>query len=97
MDSNLNACIDNTSLSQLDSQTNRQSAEADRLQPAFSKNNVAILLAANDRYAPYLTVVLQSIAQNSSKHYNYDIIIFTRDISLTNQRQIQQQIYGGGV
>lgn len=62
------------------------------LQPAFTENNVAILLCSNNKYAPYLSVVLQSILENSSAAYNYDIIIFTRDINTENQTLIQQQL-----
>ena len=60
------------------------------LQPAFSENNVAILFAANHKYLPYIAVVLQSIVAHSSPQNNYDIIIFTMDITLKNQKKLQK-------
>ncbi len=62
------------------------------LKPAFIENNVALLLCAGNLYVPYLSVVLQSILENSSVVYNYDIIIFTSDISIENQIILQEQL-----
>ncbi len=62
------------------------------LKPAFIENNVALLLCAGNLYVPYLSVVLQSILENSSAVYNYDIIIFTSDISIENQIILQEQL-----
>jgi lipopolysaccharide biosynthesis glycosyltransferase len=47
---------------------------------AFSDNNVPVIFASDDNYAPYLGVALQSLLEHSSKDYNYDIIIFDDSI-----------------
>ena len=51
------------------------------IMPAFSQKNVAIALSSSNDFAPYLSVLIQSIAQNSSAEFNYDILVLTRDIN----------------
>ena len=62
---------------------------AGELPPAFSERNVAVALAANDYFAPYLAVTLASIAKNASAENNYDIIILTADISAANRKALR--------
>ena len=57
--------------------------------PAFNKNNIAVALAANDYFAPYMAVTLQSIVENSSDKNNYDILILTSDITADNKNRIE--------
>ena len=59
---------------------------------AFQNNNVAIALAANDYFVPYLSVTLASIAKNSSVGRNYDILILTTDISQKNRIALQSLV-----
>lgn len=56
-----------------------------KLAPAFSKNNTAVVFSANDFYAPYLATTLTSIREHSSKTQNYDIIVLNTDISAEHQ------------
>lgn len=60
--------------------------------PEFKLNNIAIVLSANDYYVPYVSSLLQSILENSSKNRNYDIIVLHRDISQKNQSILSAQI-----
>lgn len=60
--------------------------EKEKCTPAFKDNNIAIALAANDYFAPYLCVTLKSIIDNSTELFNYDVIILTRDISADNRK-----------
>lgn len=60
--------------------------------PAFEMNNIAIVLSANDLYAPYLCVTIQSILNNINLNYNYDILIFNIDISQENKHKILNHI-----
>lgn len=60
--------------------------------PAFSSNNISIVLSANDLYAPYLCVTIQSILNNSNPNYNYDILVFNIDITEKNQQKILNHI-----
>ena len=49
--------------------------------PFFDKKNIPIITASDDTYIPFVGTMLASLLENSSKEYNYDIII----ISKTNQ------------
>jgi lipopolysaccharide biosynthesis glycosyltransferase len=60
----------------------------ENIEPAFTKNNIPIALAANDFYAPYLATTITSIVSNSSQDNNYDILIMQRDISDDNKRRL---------
>lgn len=59
------------------------------LKPAFSENNVAIALAADDFYVPYVAAVLASIKDHASPKNNYDIFILTKNINADNRRRLQ--------
>lgn len=64
----------------------------EELKPAFTDNNTAIALAANDGFVPYLATTLQSVIENASSNNNYDIIILSQDISVENKRYLRQMI-----
>lgn len=66
--------------------------KVERLYPAFQENNITIALAANDYFIPYTATVIQSILENSSEKYNYDIIILTHDISEANKNRLAAMI-----
>ena len=57
--------------------------------PAFSQNNVAIALSANDYYVPYVSTLLLSLKEHLSENHNYDILIMSRDISSVRQKQLK--------
>lgn len=56
------------------------------LAPAFGQNNIPVVLSANNLYAPYAGVFIQSLIDHACPEKNYDIIIFERDISPENKR-----------
>lgn len=55
---------------------------------AFETNNTAIALASNDFFVPYMSTLLESILESSTKTNNYDIIILTQNISQINKERI---------
>ena len=59
------------------------------LRPAFERNNVPVVLAFNNLYAPYGGVTIQSILDYASEENNYDIIIFESDVSEENKRLLK--------
>ena len=65
-----------------------------RISPAFTEDNVAIALSANDYYVPYVSALLLSIKAHISQKHNYDILVMTRDISDISQRHLSD-IYDG--
>lgn len=58
------------------------------LMPANKENNIPIVLAINNNYVPYVSVMLHSIAAHMSQTSNYDIVIFNKDISSDNKQQL---------
>ena len=71
--------------------TSSQTAE---LFPAFSTNNIPVVLACDNNYAPYGAITINSIIQNASKDKNYDIILLHTDISADNQDKIRMLAKG---
>jgi lipopolysaccharide biosynthesis glycosyltransferase len=67
-----------------------------KLSPLREKDNVAIVLAANDYYVPYMSALIESIAQNANEKDLYDINIFHRDISPENQAIMAKQFMSYG-
>lgn len=66
----------------------------EKITPVFNSKCIPIVLASNNAFAPMLGVCLKSIVLNSSEDSNYDIVIFNKDISLTNQKEICDIIKG---
>lgn len=66
--------------------------ESAKICPAFSKNDVAIVFAANDYFAPYMSVMIESIIEHQNSNRNYDIIILHRDIKQETQDLIRGMV-----
>ena len=63
------------------------------LEPAY-KDAVPVVLSANNRFSPYLDVMIRSMIANASEKRNYDFIILYNDISERNQRLIKSAAKG---
>lgn len=59
--------------------------------PAFPENNIPVVFSSDDNYAPYLSVVIESLINNRSSDKNYDIIVLNTNISSRNQELIATQ------
>lgn len=59
------------------------------LEPAYHENNIPVVFSSDNNYAPYLAVAIQSLIKNSSRNFNYDIVILERDMSDINKNLIQ--------
>lgn len=66
-----------------------KSAEPD-LKPCFQERFIPIVISSSDYYVPYLSVLLQSLADNSSADWNYDVIVLTSSISEENKYLIKK-------
>ena len=64
-------------------------AQAKCTAPAFSKNNVAIAVAANDYFIPYCATFLKSVAEHSDSQKNYDVILLSQDVSEVNVKKLK--------
>lgn len=56
----------------------------------FDKNVIPITFASSDYFAPYLGITLQSIIEKSDDNYNYDCVVFTKDMSEFNKNQLSE-------
>ena len=63
------------------------------LEPVY-KEAVPVVLSANNRFSPYLDIMIRSMIANASEKRNYDIIILYNDISERNQRLIKSAANG---
>ena len=45
------------------------------LKPAFDNNNIALAMSSSNEYAPYVSVLIQSIIDNAKSSNNYDILV----------------------
>ncbi len=59
--------------------------------PMQKQNNIPVILSSNNYYAPYLSVTIQSILENSTINNYYDILVLHTDISEENRRKISMQ------
>ena len=50
----------------------------------MNEKRIPIILAANDAYAPYVSVTINSLVSNSSKSFFYDIYVFHTDLCENN-------------
>lgn len=64
----------------------------EEVMPAFAENSVPVVFSANDYYVPFLSTMLQSIKETSTRTYNYDVLILNTDISNKNQQIIKKQL-----
>ncbi len=62
------------------------------LQHAFGKNNIPIVIASSDYYTPYASVLLKSVAENSTKEHNYDVIVFNLGLNEHNKGLFRQTL-----
>lgn len=64
----------------------------------ISEHHIPIVVAANNRFTPYLSTMLQSMMDNANKKRKYDIIVLHRDIVEENVSNIKEQIktFGNG-
>lgn len=61
------------------------------IHPAFTQNNIPVVIAADDKYVPYVTVMLRSVVENSSPENNYDFIVLHSSITQKHQNAIQKE------
>lgn len=61
-------------------------------EPAFSENNIPVILACSDEYVPHAAEVVQSLIDHSSEDFNYDLIFLHTTVTKSNQRVIEGMI-----
>lgn len=61
------------------------------IEPAFKKDNIAVVLATDANYVPYMAVTIQSIYDHADSRYNYDILVI--DDGITDYQKELLSIY----
>ena len=64
------------------------------MKPAFADNNVAVVMCASNYYAPYTSVVVQSILDCKSDDHNYDLIVLSKDMTQLNKDTMCSMVAG---
>ena len=67
------------------------------LKPAFDNNNIALAMSSSNEYAPYVSVLIQSIIDNAKSSNNYDILVLNKDISDNNKKLISEHMNAGNI
>lgn len=62
-----------------------------------SENTIPIVLSANNKFIPYLSVFMESIKEHCSLENKYNIFVMTRDISSENKKIIQERYSGQNI
>jgi lipopolysaccharide biosynthesis glycosyltransferase len=57
--------------------------QCENLTPYFNTHYIPIITSSNDRYFPFIGTMITSLLENSSKDYNYDIIIMSQTSQLS--------------
>ena len=78
----------------LDTEYRQPIKQIQTLKPAFRDNNVAIALASNDYFVPYMATTLYSLIAHADNNKNYDIFILSQDISEVNKERLKKQYKG---
>jgi len=58
----------------------------------FIQNAIPIVLSANEDFAPYMAVMLQSLMDNSNQERKYHFIIFERNFSKKTKKYLMDQM-----
>lgn len=62
------------------------------LEPAFKKNNIPVVFAANNGFIPIFATCLQSLLDHTSPNHNYDVILIHSDVSGENFATLEDMV-----
>ncbi len=62
------------------------------LAPAFATDSIPIAFSSSDYFVPYLAVTIRSIMEHAGGTDKYDLIVFTKDITLNNQIMLKKML-----
>ncbi|WP_213991140.1 DUF4422 domain-containing protein [Sodalis sp. dw_96] len=65
-----------------------------KLQPAFSQNNVPIIICFDDNYSLSGGTLIKSIISNASDSLNYDLVVLENGISVRNKQRLMSLLAG---
>lgn len=56
----------------------------------MNKQTIPIFFSSDDNYVPFLSVAVNSLIENASKDYNYDIIVLNSGLTAENMERIKK-------
>lgn len=56
------------------------------LEKVFQTNTIPAAFSSSDYFAPYLGIRSRVLSKKSDPDYNYDFVVFTKDMSEFNQK-----------
>ena len=62
--------------------------------PAFAKNNIPVVFAANNNFVPMFAACFRSFLDHCSEEYNYDVVLIERDITAENRAKLAAMTEG---
>lgn len=60
--------------------------------PKYEKNNIPIVMAANEFFSPIMSAAIYSMVENSSKENNYDIVVLESNIEEKTKKRLQNMV-----
>ena len=66
----------------------------DKIKPIFDEVNYCIVFSANNDFVPCLSVMIQSIIDNSVNNKEYDILVLNKDILPLSQKVFNDMVAG---
>lgn len=67
----------------------QESGKGAPAEPAYEGSSIAIAFASDDRFCPYMSVMIRSIMDHADENKNYDILVLTRDIQAENKNILE--------
>ncbi len=67
-------------------------AQTNQFDKTSNKKTIPVIFSSDDNYAPYLAVIILSIAKNASQEYEYEFSVLETSISQSNKDKLQQII-----
>lgn len=72
----------------------QDSKKEKELLPAYSENNIPIVLMSSSHYVPYLGVFLKSLSKTCSYKNNYDIVVLHKEIIKEQEVELKKIVEG---
>ena len=64
----------------------------EKIEPVYIGNYICLAFSSNNRFLKYVSVMIESIIENSRNGQNYDLVILHSDISIDNMVKISSMI-----
>ena len=63
-----------------------------KIEPVYENNYICLAFSSSNKFIKYVSVMIESIIENSKVSQNYDMVILHSDISINNMSIINSMI-----